>query len=314
MESLFGDKQNLNRGLLSRILFVKCQSRVGYRTPTSRSLDGRVSKNYHDLCFNALGAETWGALRFDDSGYRIYCRLFDEVELKQKPLSGELEFMGGWPGKLPGQMMRLSGLIHCISAFERGEDPLDKLINEDEANAAEDLARFFLAHTKAVYLEQAEPKSVTHEKYLWKRLNSFNSPKVTKSEIYIATKNYQRGEFSLDDSLNELKRRGYIRIVSDRTSNSDKPTTTIFINKSINSSPFSPFPSEGDSKWTKWTQNSNIVVPNLISMDSISNGFAKVSAREARELDSLFDGNKNSVESSEFEQVSLPGKEGVESA
>jgi hypothetical protein len=157
--------------------------------------------------------------------------------------------MSEWAGKLSGQMIRLAGLIHCISSFEhRGQmsedrgvvatqlqsdcgSPDQTLINADETRCAVALARYFLAHAKAVYTEQAEPREITNAKYLWGRIKSIKSTCFNKSELIRKTHNKQN--FSLDESLTELQKRGYIRIEKILYSGK-KPSEVIFINQTVN--------------------------------------------------------------------------------
>jgi hypothetical protein len=146
INDLFSDNQKSGRGLLSRILFVKCLSRVGGRKSTSKPIEERIAANYNNLVHNMLSAGGKGDLRFDDNGFEVYALFFDEIEPQLTPGSGELEFMGDWAGKLPGQMVRLAGLLHCIAAFEEGRNPVDTFINADEARAAVTLARFFVVY------------------------------------------------------------------------------------------------------------------------------------------------------------------------
>ncbi|GHV55681.1 hypothetical protein FACS1894216_18590 [Synergistales bacterium] len=228
IDDLFSDRQKAGRGLLSRILFVKCQSRVGDRKPVSGALNWRMEQNFKTLCHAMLCAESTGDITFDDDGFTVYCDFFNRIEPMLSPDGGEFAFMGDWAGKLVGTMTRLAGLIHCISAFEADSDPLDTQINADEARAAIEFADFFLAHAKAVYGEQGEPQEVGYARYLWKRLKAFGKSGVSRSEIYVATKN-KRG-FNLDAALDELKRRGYVRTENLRREGADKPTTMIFVN------------------------------------------------------------------------------------
>ena len=151
IENLFGDKEKSGRGLLSRILFVKCQSLVGRRKPVSRPIDPITKKRYEDLCRSMLAAENGGELTLDDGAYAAYCRFFEEVEPLLTPDSGELSIMGDWAGKVCGTMTRLAGLVHCMASFERGEDPTATPITAGEAGSGVTLARFFLAHAKGVY-------------------------------------------------------------------------------------------------------------------------------------------------------------------
>jgi hypothetical protein len=246
---LFSDRQKSGRGLLSRILFVKCPSRVGGRSATSVPLNERIAADYRNLCFNMLAAQNNGNngnLEFDKGGFDVYRSFFDEIEPQLTPDIGELSFMADWAGKLPGQMARLAGLIHCIAAFERGNNPHDTQINAEETRAAVELARYFLAHAKAVYAEQAEPESVSNARYLWGKIKAMKTDK--KNELSHSTQGKQN--FSLDDSLAELVNRGYIRVEYTRTGG--RPSPRIVVNpetqnictkgiKALANTPFVPF-------------------------------------------------------------------------
>jgi hypothetical protein len=222
IENLFGDKEKNGRGLLSRILFVKCQSLVGQRKPTSSPIDSMIMKGYEDLCLSMLAAENGGELTLDDGGYAVYCRFFEEVEPLLTPDSGELSLMGDWAGKVCGTMTRLAGLIHCVNAFERGQNPAETPITAEEAESAVTLARFFLAHAKAIYIEQIEPQSEKDARYLLRRLKE-KSP-VSRAEITRNVQHYRRGRFSLDDTLKVLEERGCILM---ETIPGEKPKTFI---------------------------------------------------------------------------------------
>jgi hypothetical protein len=136
--------------------------------------------------------------------------------------------MGDWAGKLPGNMSRFAGLIHCINAFEQGNDPLDTRINADEAHAAAEFARFFLAHGREVYAAQAEPPRQKHARYLWERIKSLNAPQVSKRELIRKTQGKQ--DFNLNDSLTALVERGYIRVEFVQSGNAGRPAETVIVN------------------------------------------------------------------------------------
>jgi hypothetical protein len=225
IETLFGDKEKAGRGLLSRILFVKCQSLVGRRKPVSRPIEPATKRKYEDLCLSMLAAENGGELTFDDGGYAVYCRFFEEMEPLLTPDSGELSLMGDWAGKVCGVMTRLAGLIHCITSFERGENPTAPPITTEEAESAVTLARFFLAHAKAVYMEQIEPQSEKDARYLLKRLKE-KSP-ISRSELGEKTRRYRIGKFSLDDTLKMLEDREQARV--EIISSGTKPKTLIHL-------------------------------------------------------------------------------------
>jgi hypothetical protein len=225
---LFSDKQKSGRGLLSRILYIKCQSRVGSRKATAKPLDERITTNYRNLCYGMLSAASKGDLIYSSGGFDVYERFFDEIEPQLTPDVGVLAFMGDWAGKLHGNMTRFAGLIHTISAFEQGKNPLDTEINADEAQAAVELARFFLAHAKEVYTEQAEPETFGNARYLWKRIKSLKSLSIGKRELLRKTQGKQG--FDINESLTLLVERGYIRLEFTPTGGVGRPSETIIVN------------------------------------------------------------------------------------
>jgi hypothetical protein len=91
-----------------------------------------------------------------------------------------------------------------------------------------ELARFFLAHAKVVYGEQAEPQSITDAKYLWGRIKSIKSLQIAKRELIRKTQGKQ--EFNLNDALSLLVTRGYVRVESMQTGSSGRPAENIIVN------------------------------------------------------------------------------------
>ena len=216
--------------MLSRILYVKCQSRAGSRKAASKPLEKRVEENYRTLCRYMLFAKSEGALEYDESGFEEYVAFFNEIEPQLEPNEGELAYMGDWAGKLPGNMTRLAGLLHCIRAFEKGRNPLDTPINAKEAMEAAALARFFLAHAKAVYSEQSEPESVKHARYLWGKIKAIDAPSFHK--IVLTRKINGKRNFDYAGTLQELIDRGYIRL-ENITNGRGRPTEMIHVNPKI---------------------------------------------------------------------------------
>lgn len=228
ISDLFSDRQKAGRGLLSRILYIKCKTRVGSRKAMTAPIAERITNNYRNLCYSMLASETKGELTYSDSGVEVYNSFFDEIEPLLTPNVGELSFMGDWAGKLPGNMSRIAGIIHCITAFELSKNPLDTEINAEETRAAVEIARFLLAHTRQVYAEQAEPQSISNARYLWERIKSLNAPQISKREL--DRKTHGKQGFNLSESLSELVGRGYIRVECVLTNGTGRPSETIIIN------------------------------------------------------------------------------------
>jgi hypothetical protein len=217
---LFSDRGKAERGLLSRMLFVKCYSLLGKRTAFSEPISESVLTNYRNLVTNMLSSTESFELQFDNGGLEVYRRFFDEIEK-----NSELSFMLEWAGKLPGQMIRLAGLIHCMTSFSQGKKP--SLISADEANCAVALARFFLAHAKAVYSSQKEPIEIKNARYLWERIKSLKSLSFCKRDLIRKIQN--KSDFDISESLNILYNRGYI-ILNNIIEGKGRPTEMIIIN------------------------------------------------------------------------------------
>jgi len=228
VEELFSDKQKEGRGLLSRILFIKCNSLVGRRKGNLKAIEEGIIQQYQDMCWAMLEEQKAGNLFFDEQAKEVYVTFFEEIEKQLDPVTGELLFMDGWLAKLPGQMARIAGLLHCVNAFEKKVHPLDSSINENEAINAVMLAKYFLDHAKAVYTEQAEPKAIADARYLWSKINKFDAPSITKTDLQRQSRG--KVDFIIDEGLRELVRRGYVRVEKTQTGGAGRPTETIVVN------------------------------------------------------------------------------------
>jgi hypothetical protein len=198
--------------------------RKAVATPVHESVIGRYRRLVRDI----LSSETSGEICFGEDGGAVYSAFFDEIEPKLTPSSGELEFIADWAGKLHGNMARFAGLIHCIAAFSEARKPTATPINAAETRAAIVLARYFLAHAKAVYTSQAEPREITNAKYLWERIKSIKSIKFSKVDL--TRKVQYKGDLDYSESLKTLINKGYIRIDSITTGNKGRPVETITVN------------------------------------------------------------------------------------
>ena len=225
VKDLFLDTQKDGRGLLTRILFVKCPSYAKRRNALPKPIDKSIEEAYLKLCYRMLESETSGNLEYDKTGVDEYALFFYEIDPYLEDEQCETKF-DEWVGKLQGQMTRLAGLIHCIDSFIEGKDPLDSKINADQTRAAVELARYFFAHANAVYTEQSESKQKSDARYLWKRIKSIKS--ITKQELLRKTQG--KTGFDLDESLSLLNTRGYIKIVRGNSGKAGRPSETIFVN------------------------------------------------------------------------------------
>ena len=294
INDLFSDEQKVGRGLLSRILFIKCASRVGSRKATTKPLDSRVAGNYNNLCEAMLSVDTSGFLEYDEGAFGVYASFFDEIEPQLTPDVGELSFMADWAGKLPGNMTRLAGLIHCVAAFENGNNPLDAPISAEEARSAVELAKYYLTHAKAVYMEQTEPESITHARYLWERIKSLKSLSFKKVDLTRKVQN--KVNFDYPETLQRLIDNGYVRIEVLATGRG-RPSETIFINPDAigNSdlSDLSDFNREQGNKITLITQNAKLNIPSVLlsttdEQGDQADGYVSMSDAEKNLIDSIF--------------------------
>lgn len=148
-------KQFIDTGLAGRFIFALIPPMAGTRVNQVASLPQACLDWYHERVHCLLGIP----LRLDDFGnpnpYRL--KLDDDAAYQfQNFLSwaepallptGALAFSKSWGSKLPGKILRLAGLLHCID----NADPINNPIHSNHMRQAIGIGNTLSAHAQYVY-------------------------------------------------------------------------------------------------------------------------------------------------------------------
>lgn len=135
------------RGLLGRFLYVLPQSRVGYRNTATKPLPEASLHRYRDLILRILsmGLGESTPLTLAPDAVKAWHSFFDLVEVEMRS-GGTFETCRDWAGKLPGQTLRLAGLLHLYTGSTVS------VIQPATMDAALSLASCLAVHAQAVFM------------------------------------------------------------------------------------------------------------------------------------------------------------------
>lgn len=227
MEGLMSDRQYVDTGMMSRFLFgivLESISKVGKRTVTGAPISYDVKAAYECKVTQLLDyqPEEMQTLKLSTEAFKAYEGLFNYIEPR---IRDEFYFMQDWVGKLPGQALRLAGILHCFAV----PNPEQHEISMEVMGAAVDLAVFFLKHAKAAYGVMGSDPKVSDAKYILKKLDGVKQ--ITKRDLF----NQCRGRFKKMDELEPvialLLDHNYLReMTPPSTGAGRKPSPILYIN------------------------------------------------------------------------------------
>ena len=153
---------------------------------------------------------------------------------KEMPrLVDDLEDVGEWAGKYRGQVMRIAGVLHCIQS---GADAALEPLRASTMHAAIQIGEYFLAHSAAALRRMGACETQTEKdaKYILKRLQSVGKAEISKRDTFHLCKGRLPTVEALEPGLQELCRRGYVRIDKATTGERGRPAETVIFNSYLN--------------------------------------------------------------------------------
>lgn len=233
INNVMNNEEMNGKGLNSRFLYAKPKSRVGSRKYEVKEMNDFSKNNYMNALARLMAmptSETPRIIELSEGAKQMANAYFDEIEgiLKEMPATP----LKAWIGKLHGQTMKIAGVLHVMEHIEKSDLIL---VSEKTMKNAIEMGRYFLAHARYTYKasgmsDRPEEKDA---KYILKRIEESAKPakpaKLSKKEVFDLCKDktgFEKVEY-LNDGLNELVRRGYIRIVKQQNPNGGRPTEII---------------------------------------------------------------------------------------
>ena len=228
LTEIAGNADFSGKGLLARFLYSLPASKVGGRTYRTKPIPADVRDTFCQTLAAMLevqASHTGPAqiIRLSDEADALSEAFANVLELR---LCGDLADVEGWAGKYHGQVARIAGILHC---FENGPDAGAELLTGGTFQAAATIGAYFLAHAQAALTHAGLTKTPLRRdaEYLWRRLQTGGKAYFTRKEVLRLCQRFDAE--SLRPPLEELARRGYIKLERRRPEGKGRPSETVFI-------------------------------------------------------------------------------------
>lgn len=229
LEQLARNKVFSGRGLLARFLYSLPESLVGRRAFQTPGVPPEVRQRYADCITRLLELSVEAdagpsVLRLSDEAFQLSQDFYQKLETA---LPGKLAEIESWAGKFHGQVMRIAGILHCVTCQE---DAAVELVSGGTMGAAIRIGRYFLAHAMQGLTGAGTAQSplLVDAIYLWKCLVQGRRGSYTKSELLRLCRRLDSQQLAAP--LEELIRRGYLRKVPGPSAGTGRPVTCYWLN------------------------------------------------------------------------------------
>jgi len=248
IEGIAGTPAFRGRGLLARFLYAAPQSWIGERVIAPTPVPDAVRESYRlvvrTLASNSENIENGfgelknkpttnfeniengpGELKIKLTGDAEVCFRSWESEI-EKMLSdgGEMETIRDWGAKLAGETLRIAAVLHCVQHGPR------KPINETTIAAAIEIGRYLIPHAQAVLtmMQLHGGSSDDDAHYVLRWIERHGLQEFTKRDAQQHGKSRFHRADDIDPALEELSRRGYIRLRLSERTGPGRPTSPTF--------------------------------------------------------------------------------------
>lgn len=213
LAALHGDRDNRGRGVLARVLWCWPRSLLGHRLAEPPPVPERVAATYAAR-LAALAEELYhreepAEVAFSDDARTALAAFHDEVELELEAVAGRLAPFDGWGGKLPGQVVRIAGLLHVAEHGTTGE------VSGASMAAACDIGRYFTEHARRVWDEAGRVDDLAGARKVlrWLDRAELTGGRFTRRDVHYGAFGHGRDATADEVAgyLDLLASRGYVR-------------------------------------------------------------------------------------------------------
>lgn len=211
-------KRLTGRGLLGRFLYSIPEPRRGQRDITLKSVPKELSEHYINTIRRLLEFNPHSSIPLTLSTEAF--EVFQKYRSKFEPKLGEggdlsYEFLSSWTERLPGQLLRIAALFHMVVEAEKGaidQDSLPRTIPPEAMEHALAFSDYFLEHAKQALGCIKKDDSMEDAEYLLEKLRTEGTYLYKRQILWSKVKGKFAKAERLDEALEVLRSRGYIRI------------------------------------------------------------------------------------------------------
>lgn len=217
------------RGLLARFLYSLPESLVGRRAFDTPGIPPQVRQLYADCITRLLELSVQpdpaaSTIRLGEAALAQSQAFYQKLE---RAIPGRLADIESWAGKFHGQVMRIAGILHCVTCQE---DAAAELVSGSTMASAIQIGRYFLAHASWGLTAAGAAKSplLLDAGYVWQHLAGGRRGSYTKSEVLRLCRRLDSERITAP--LEELIRRGYLRKSVESPLTGTRPVTRYWLN------------------------------------------------------------------------------------
>jgi len=231
------------RGLLGRMLFLLPKSLVGQRRLETTPVPSQIRERYRGTLLHLLNLPwtmngnddpTYYPLRLEASARHLWLDFANSIE-GQLAEGGGLHTMRDWGGKLPGQILRLAGLVHVTLH----QHPAEKMIDPIVMASVIRLSDFLIGHAKTAYSLLGADDSIECAKAILKWLGTDRLESFTARTCLQKIKGRWPKMEQVNPGLTILEDRGYILSELMEPTKRGRPSRVYLVNPALHTAPSS---------------------------------------------------------------------------
>jgi hypothetical protein len=236
LKRLKGARELEEEGILGRFLWVLPKSMVGYRDGAmdAPEVDQSAADEYARKIRGLLQlprSDDPPRMTLSPDAAAVWSELESDIERRQRD-DGDLYFMRSFAGKLPGNALRIAGILQIADSGQVVQE-----VTADAMIRACDLAQSFVSHAKAVFGLIGEDERTEMAAYVLQRIHAKWKPGFSQSDLWQACKDKVAlaASSDLDAPLSLLRDAGHIRMYERESKKGRPPKPEIDLNpKSAN--------------------------------------------------------------------------------
>ena len=211
------------RGLLARFLYSAPESWIGHREIATEPVSDAIRDAYHQIVRAMADVEGEHVLLLSPDASAAFIEWEREVETMLGD-GGEMEVLRDWGAKLAGATLRLAAVLHCV------EHSPDTYMDESAIAAAIEIARYLIPHAETVLtlMQSKEKPGDEDAQFLLRWIIRRGQQEFTKRDAHQHGKRRFPKANDIDPALNELVRRGNIRLRPGEAAGPGRPPSPTY--------------------------------------------------------------------------------------
>lgn len=258
-----------DRGLIPRFLFSIPDDFVGYRDVLNAfPIPERTRNKYISLIKKMLNFSTNQpiALHLDREAENLLLTFQMEVEVNLREGGILHDHLKAWGGKLVGQLIRITGLLHVTKYAETASciEDIPTVIDKETLTKAIQLKDYFIAHAEKAFGIMKQNELLVDAQFILGKLLAEQKLEISKQALWQKTKKRFEVAEQLNNTLNMLESRFYIqRVFGGKSGRKEMIYVNPLLFESMNADPNTPNTwLSNENKEKKEGESKNLKVPN----------------------------------------------------